>query len=465
MLDRCNLHDYQLRTIEHIIKNPYAGVILDMGLGKTVSTLTAVDSLAYDYCEIDRVLVIAPKRVAESSWSNEIKQWKHLKDMKMSLIVGTQKQRAEALRRKALVYVISRDNLGWLRDELTTMKKQDYFDMLVLDELSSFKNSSTERFKACKFLRAKAKRCVGLTGTLMPNGYKDLFAQIYLLDGGNALGRFKTKFMEQYFVPTARNGATIYDWKLRQGAEEILQAKLKPFCISMRKEDYLSLAKSIVIDYFVELSPKEYKEYKELERSAVLSIEGAELTTTNAASLSNALCQLAGGAIYTDASDELINGKRPFIEVHKAKIDALKELVENADSPVLIAYNYKHEKERIIEALKEYKPLEFATAKDVEEWNSGKRAVAIGHPASIGHGLNLQRGGSIIVWYSLTWSLELYQQFNARLDRQGQSRSVRIYHLLTKYTIDEKISKALQGKGEMQNQMMNALKEISENAK
>ena len=403
-------------------------------------------------------MVVAPKRIAEFSWSDEVKNWEHLYNLKIIPIKGNAQQRAKALKEDALIYTISRDNISWLYEALKREKKLKYFDMLVLDELSSFKNNQTARFRYCKLLRENVKRCVGLTGTLIPNGYKDVFAQSYLLDRGFSFGRYKTPFLERYFIPTKRKGVVIYDWKLKQGAEKEIQEKLKGFCISMQKEDYLNLKEAIYIKSPIELSPSEMKLYKDYERDAVLSLDSEELTSTSASSLSNALSQMAGGALYL--ADEEGKEQRAYKEIHRAKLDYLSELVEASDSSVLIAYQFKHEKERILHELKSYKPLELKTSDDLDKWNSGEHKVLIGHPASIGHGLNLQKGGSVIVWYSLPWSLELYEQFNARLHRQGQKRSVKIYHLIAKGTIDERVYTTLKSKASTQTAMMQALKEI-----
>lgn len=454
MLDISNLYSYQKATAKHIIKNPFCGVFLDMGLGKTVSTLTAIDTLVFDTYEIKSVLIVAPKRVAENTWTSELKNWKHLQHMTAKVIAGTPKQRWEAVNTPALIHIISRDNLKWLVDTLSKFKQLDKFDMLVLDELSSFKNSNSQRFKACKKLRATAKRTVGLTGTIIPNGYLDLYTQMYLIDGGERLGRTKTQYIQNYFYPKAQNGHIVYSYGLRKGAEALIKNRIKDICISMTKADYLTLPPCRIVDKVVNITPSEMDKYNAFARDAVLSLDGVELTAINMANLSGVLLQLSGGAVY--AQNE--RGERCTKVIHSAKVEALAEIVETSDSPVLIAYNFVHEYERIKEALKKYNPIRFDTPNAIDEWNKGLHRVALGHPASIGHGLNIQHGGSVIVWFSLPWSLELYQQFNARLYRQGQSKPVIIYRLITAGTIDERVAFMLEDKGKTQDNLMDDLK-------
>lgn len=454
MLNASNLYKYQRVTADHIIKNPYCGVFLDMGLGKTVSTLTAIEALAFDALDIQSVLIVAPKRVAENTWTSELKRWTHLQHLTAKVITGTPKQRWEAVQSPALIHIISRDNLKWLVDTLRRYNQLNKYDMLVLDELSSFKNSNSQRFKACKHLRANAKRTVGLTGTIIPNGYLDLYTQMYLIDGGKRLGRTKTEYISTYFYPKAQNGHIVFSYGMRKGAEETIKNKIKDICISMTKTDYLDLPPCRVVDREVHLSKKEMDLYKSLARDAVATFDGIELTAMNMANLSNTLTQLSGGAVYTQGP----TGERIAKEIHTAKLETLCEIVEASSSPVLIAYNFIHEYERIKEALKAYKPITLDTSKAIDEWNKGLHHVAIGHPASIGHGLNIQHGGNTIVWFSLAWSLELYQQFNARLHRQGQTKPVTIYRLITKGTIDERIAEMLGVKGKTQDGLMQDLK-------
>lgn len=454
MLNTSNLYKYQRTAIEHIVKNPYCGVFLDMGLGKTVSTLTAIEKLAFYFYEVKRVLIVAPKRVAENTWTQEIKNWEHLQNLTAKVIKGSPRQRYEALDSPDLIHIISRDNLKWLTEVLDKSNRLSHYDMLVLDELSSFKNIRTQRFKACKKLRLRAKRVVGLTGTIIPNGYLDLYPQMFLLDNGERLGKTKTRYVQTYFYPKAQNGHIVYSYGLRAGAEETIKNKIKDICISMTKEDYLTLPPFRIIDERISLTEGEKKIYKQMARDAVAEFAGVELTTSNAATLSNTLMQLAGGAVYCQDA----TGSRSYKEIHTAKIEKLTEIVEASDSPILIAYNFKHERDRIWDALKAYNPITLDNSERINEWNEGRHKVAIGHPASIGHGLNIQHGGNVIVWFSLSWSLELYQQFNARLHRQGQTKPVIIYRLITEGTIDERVAEMLNVKGETQDRLMDGLK-------
>lgn len=450
-MDESNLHGYQQQTIRHIIDNPHAGVFLDMGLGKTVSSLTAINKLMFEDLEIRKTLVIAPKRVAENVWTSEAKKWDHLKHLKIIRITGTEKQRKEALRQEGDVYMLGRDNVSWICGQYGGSMLP--FDMLVIDESSSFKSPKSMRFKALKMLQPSFSRVVILTGTPAPNGLIDLWSQIYLLDRGQRLGKTITSYRDQFFRPGKRNGAIIYSYDILKGGEEAIHDSIKDICISMKAEDYLNLPKRI--NNYIELDfPESLKQkYNDFEKEKVLELFTSEegITAMNAAALSNKLLQFANGAIYDEDKE--------YHTVHDIKLEALEEIVENANGkPVLIAYTYKHDVERILEKLKKYKPKKLDSEQDIEDWNNGLINVMVMHPASGGHGLNLQAGGNIIVWFGQTWSLELYQQFNARLDRQGQTEAVIINHLIAKGTIDQDVINSLNNKSIKQEGLMQAVK-------
>ena len=444
-------HPYQNFATQHIIDNHAAGLFLDMGLGKTVSTLTAIDSLMFDSLEIRKVLVIAPKRVAEDTWTTESGKWDHLKHLRLSVVLGSERERKEALQAKADIYVINRENVAWL---VGYYQSAFPFDMVVIDELSSFKSAKAIRFKSLRMVRGKIRRVVGLTGTPAPNGLIDLWPQLFLLDQGERLGKTITGYRERYFTPGKRNGAVVFDYKLKADTEQQIYDKIGDICISMKAKDYLSLPERINITTEVRFTPDLQNKYDEFERDQVLALEDSEdISAINAAALSTKLRQFANGAIY----DEYKN----WHEVHDMKIEALQELVEQANgNPVLIFYSFKHDLERITKALKSYKPRTLEGASDISDWNSGKIQVLLAHPASAGHGLNLQAGGHTVVWFGLNWSLELYQQANARLDRQGQLKPVTVYHLVMVETIDTKVFKVLDGKAETQDALMQAVRAI-----
>lgn len=459
-MNKSNLHKYQLACVNHIINTKFCGVFLEMGLGKTVSTLTAIDELMYDYCEIDSVLVIAPKRVAESVWQEEAENWDHLKHLTFSKIIGSQQQRLAAIKKKANVYIISRDNIAWLCALYGGSKLP--FDMIVIDELSSFKSYKSQRFKSLRCCQPYFKRFVGLTGTPAPNGLIDLWPQIYFMDRGQRLGKTITAYRTTYFRPTKSNGNVVYSYGLLQDSEKQIHEKISDICISMKAEDYLQMP--FRTDNFIKLDlPSDLKKkYEEFEREKVLELieqetkqedETAvtEINVVNAAALSNKLLQFANGAVYDE--------DRNVHEVHQIKLEMLKEIVENANGqPVLVAWTYQHDRDRIMQYLKAFKPRELKKPEDIRDWNSGKIQVMLAHPASAGHGLNLQAGGSIIVWYGQTWSLELYQQFNARLYRQGQQNHVIIHHLIMKGTHDEDVIAALKRKNRSQSELMDSIK-------
>lgn len=452
-----DLHNYQKACVQHIISNRFCGVFLDMGLGKTVSTLTAVNHLMNDYCEINSVLVIAPKRVAESVWQEEAEKWEHLKHLRFSKITGTAKQRVAAVvETKADIYIISRDNVAWLCALYGGGKLP--FDMVVIDELSSFKSYKSERFKALRGARPYLKRLVGLTGTPAPNGLIDLWPQIYLMDRGERLEKTITRYREKYFRPGKMNGNVVFSYNLMEDSEKLIHKKIEDICISMKADDYLRMP--LRTDNYIKLKmPADLKkQYEDFEKNRVLDLikqedgsEAVEISVVNAAALSNKLLQFANGAVYDE--------NRAVFPVHDIKLETLKEIVENSNGqPILVAWTFQFDKDRILEYLKKYKPRELKTNKDIEDWNAGKIQVMLAHPASAGHGLNLQAGGSTIVWYGQTWSLELYQQFNARLYRQGQQNHVVINHLILEGTHDEDVVKALKAKDKKQNALMDSIK-------
>jgi SNF2 family DNA or RNA helicase len=438
-------HSYQEEAKDFIITNPAAGLFMDMGMGKSVTTLTAVDELMNDYMEINKVLVIAPKRVAEDTWSRETAKWDHTQHLKISKILGTEKQRLEALRDKADIYVINRENVEWLVNLLGL--KWD-FDMVVIDELSSFKNHQSKRFKALRKVRPFIKRIVGLTGTPAPNGYLDLWAEVYLLDRGERLEKTITAYRNKYFNTLVRPGFQLYT--VRNGAREEINNQIKDVCISMKAKDYLKLKEPLLVNVPVVLEPKEMNKYRAMEKESLIEVEDTSISAINAAAATNKLLQLANGAVYDE--------NRNVMEIHDKKLERLEELIEEANgNPVLVFYSFLHDKDRIKAYLKD-EVRELDTAEDIKDWNDKKIKVLLAHPASAGHGLNLQDGGNIIVWFGLPWSLELYQQANKRLDRQGQVEGVIIHHLITEGTVDEDVLKVLQGKEQRQEELLEALK-------
>lgn len=451
MLSKRDLHSYQNTAVDHILENPKAGLFLDMGLGKTVSTLTAISTLIYEELEINNVLVIAPKRVAENVWTSEIKKWAHLRHLTTSRVIGTERQRRHALAKKADIYLLGRDNVAWLCGQYGGSMLP--FDMLVLDESSSFKNHKSIRFKALRKVQPSFDRVIILTGTPAPNGLMDLWSQIYLLDRGERLGKFITHYREDFFS----KGTHLYSkYKIRSHGEEQIYSKISDVCISMKAKDYLDLPKRINRYVDIVFPPKLDKLYREFEREQILELfaeneDGKEITAMNAAALSNKLLQFANGAVYDE--------DREVHTVHGLKLDAAEEIVEAAQGkPVLIAWTYKHDFTRLMQKLKKYDPKPLKKEADIEDWNAGKTQVMLMHPASGGHGLNLQAGGNIIIWFGQTWSLELYQQFNARLDRQGQSKTTIIHHLIAKGTIDEDVVKAISRKSSKQEGLLAAIK-------
>lgn len=444
-------HNYQQYVIDYIVENPVAAVFLDMGLGKTSISLTAIWELLFEYFEVHKVLVVAPIRVAYSTWPNEIKKWEHLRELEYSVAVGTEAERLQALKRKADIYLINRENIQWLVEK--SGLPFDY-DMVIVDELSSFKNHDTKRFRALMKVRPKVKRIVGLTGTPSSNGYMDLFAEIKLLDMGERLGRFIGQFRNKYFDADKRNGQIIFSYKLKPGADREIINKISDITISMKASDYLQMPELINSNHEVLMSEKEYRRYEDLKNELVLQLPEGDVTAANAASLSGKLSQMANGAIYAD--DEAV------MRIHDEKLDALEDIIESANGkPILVAYWFKHDLTRITERLNKlgviYQKLD--TEQSIRNWNDKKLQVGLIHPASAGHGLNLQSGGSTLVWFGLTWSLELYQQTVARLWRQGQTAdTVVIIHIITKATIDERIMKAIEQKDQTQSTLIDAVK-------
>ena len=439
-------HNYQAYAIDYIETHPIAAVLLDMGLGKTVISLTAIADLLFDSFEAHRILVVAPLRVARDTWPAEIAKWEHLQHLTFAVCVGTPKERRTALMSGADITIINRENLGWLID--SSGFDFDY-DMVIIDELSSFKNHKSKRFQSLMKVRPKVKRIIGLTGTPSSNGLMDLWAEFKLLDFGERLGRFITHYRNNYFIPDKRNGEIIYSYKPMPYAEDAIYRRISDITISMKSTDHLQMPELITSQYEVQLSEEEEKRYEELKADFILELPEGEITAANAASLTGKLSQLANGAIYDDDGN--------IIEFHDRKLDALEDLIEAANGkPLLVAYWFKHDLQRI---KKRFNVREIKSSKDITDWNNGDIPVAVIHPASAGHGLNLQAGGSTLIWFGLTWSLELYQQTNARLWRQGQtSGTVVIEHIITKGTIDERILKALSLKEVTQNALIDAVK-------
>jgi len=458
-----NPHPYQQHSIEHILENPAAGLFLDMGLGKTVSTLTAIDLLKFDSFEVSKVLVVAPKRVAETVWDAEIAKWDHLRHLTTSKVLGSEKDRKAALKREADIYIINRENLVWLIAFYGVAAFP--FDMLVIDELSSFKSAKSARFKALKQIRPKIARVVGLTGTPMPNGLLDLWPQMYLLDMGQRLGKTLTAYRDDYFTPGKRNGQVIYTYDVKGkkedpiiGAdiyEKIIFDKISDICISMKSEDYLDLPERVDNDVIIQLSPKVLQQYNGFEEEAVMELLNSEevITAANAAALTGKLLQFAGGAMYKE--------DKTFYELHNEKLEMLEEMIEAANGvPVFVTYWFKHEKERILHHLKAYKPQELIGEASVKLWNSGKATVMLGHPMSMGHGLNMQNGGDYMIHYAQHFSCETYQQVIKRIHRQGRVKPVFNTRVIAAGTIDEYAVEVQERKIKGQDALMYATKAI-----
>lgn len=450
-----HLHQYQKFGASAIIEKPEVGLFLDMGLGKTITTLTAIVELL-DCMEVSSVLIVAPKRVAESVWMQEAAKWSHTNSLSFSLISGTAKQRKAALAKRADVYLLGRDNVSWLCEQFGGTYLP--FDMWVLDELSSFKNQASQRFKALKRVRGSAQRVVGLTGTPAPNGLIDLWAQMYLVDQGERLGKTVTSYREAYFRPDKKNGSIVYSYRLQSDqAKEAIKNAISDIVISMKAEDYLDMPDKVEILRSVGIGEQAQEDYKTFEETLVLQLlsgigEGENITVAHAAALTNKLLQYSNGAVY--------DSEGAWHEVHRAKLEALEEIQEEANGrPLLVATAYRHDAERISQYFKKHKPRIFDGQKDIDDWNDGKVSMLIMHPASGGHGLNIQAGSNYMVWFGLTWSLELYKQLNARLYRQGQKEEkVFLYHLVSQGTIDERVMRRLQEKDLEESELMDSVK-------
>lgn len=439
-------HTYQKHAEQLIIEKPAILLAVEMGLGKTVTTLTAVQNLLYDRFEVQKVLVIAPLRVASVVWSDEIEKWTHLQGLQVSKILGSEKQRLTALDQPADIYLINRENVVWLVQHYGTKWP---FDMVVIDESSSFKDPQAKRFRALRTVRPKVKRIVELTGTPSPNGYMDLWPQVYLLDRGERLEKTITGYRSRYFEPDKRNATTIFSWQPRSGAIEAIQQKIADVMVSMKAEDWLKMPQRIDNTVRIRLEGKAKAEYRQLERDLLLPYADGDVVAGSAAVLSNKLLQMANGAVYDENQKVRV--------IHDLKLDALDELQEAANGkPMLVFYWYKHDADRILRRFPKARKLE--TEVDIKDWNSGTVQMMLAHPASAGHGLNLQSGGNQIVWFGLTWSLELYEQANARLHRQGQTQTVIVHHLIAEGTMDEQVMQALSRKDAGQKGLMEAVK-------
>lgn len=452
-----NPYNYQLKGEEHVIDNLNCGLFLDMGLGKTVITLTALKKLMFEELEIGRPLVIAPKRVAELVWTGERDKWDHLGGLKISRILGTEKQRKCALAEDADVYIINRENIAWL--VALYGGKSVPFDMLIIDELSSFKSAKSQRFKALRMVLGSFKRVVGLTGTPASNGLIDLWAQLYIIDRGERLGKSITKYRSTYFIPGRRNGDIIFNYSIIPGMDTVIKDKIADICISMKSEDYLDLPEVINNPIEVLLPEDVMQQYEDFEKSQILSFIESEqqITAASAAALSNKLLQFGNGAVYLEKDPD--SKTHDYVEIHDEKLKALEEIMEDADGkPVLVAWAYRHDMYRMMKHFKKYGPRELKTEQDYKDWNAGLIPMLLVHPASAGHGLNMQDGGHIAVWFGLTWSLELYLQFNKRLHRPGQKHSVIFNILIAKGTEDERVLKVLQGKSTVQETLLEGLK-------
>ena len=441
-------HSYQEYAIDKIIELPAVGLFMDMGMGKTVSTLTAVLELLFDYFEVSKVLVIAPLRVADTTWTDEIDKWEHLGELKVAKVLGSKEDRSKALSKQADIYVINRENVSWLVERY---KERWPFDMIVVDELSSFKSPKSKRFKDLKKVLPYIKRIVGLTGTPAPNSLLYLWPQLYLLDRGERLGKTLTSYREKYFLPDKRNQHIVYTYKLRPFADQEIHKKISDICISLSAKDYLDLPERIDNIIKVKLEDRIIKQYKEFEKQKLLELKDTDITAATAGVVVGKLLQMANGQIYDDEGQVHM--------IHDAKLEALSEIIENVNGqPVLVFYNFKHDYDSLIRRFKKLEPKTLQTGQDIKDWNEGKTKILLAHPASVGHGLNLQAGGNIIIWYGLTWSLELYQQANARLYRQGQKNSVIIHHLVAEGTVDEHVMEVLQTKDKGQSTLLEAVK-------
>ena len=448
-------HEYQKYCIEYIKTHNVSALFLDMGLGKTIITLTALRDLMLDDVSISKVLVIAPLRVARDTWPAEVEKWDHLSDLDVSVIVGAAKERTAALNHSAMIYVVNRENVKWLVEYYEKNGLSWDFDCIVIDELSSFKNYQSQRFKWLRKVRPFVKRWIGLTGTPTSNGLMDLWAEIGILDGGERLGRFIGRYRDAYFKPGSMNPSTgvVFSYIPRPGAEEQIYDRISDMTISMKALDYLDMPECVYVDHKVEMSEPERRLYDQLKKDLIIPLEDGDIDAANAASLSNKLLQMSNGAVYDE------NGEARTI--HSRKLEMLEDLIEAANGqPVLIAYWFKHDRERILSHLTAagYSPRDIRESQDIKDWNAGNIPVALIHPAGAGHGLNIQEGGHILIWFGLTWSLELYQQTNARLWRQGQKQTVTIHHIITANTVDEDVLAALASKDVTQEKLIAAVK-------
>lgn len=445
-------HGYQDYCFEKIIELKKLGLFVDMGLGKTIITLSAIKELKYNRFQVKKVLIIAPKKVAEGTWTKEKEKWDHTKMLRVSPVLGSLSKRVRALNTPADIYIINRENVVWLVDYYRNAWP---FDMVVVDESSSFKSHTAKRFKALASMSGHIDRLVELTGTPSPNGLNDLWAQVFLLDGGERLGRKYTQFRERYFDPGDRGNNVIYNYKAKPGSEGSILEKISDICISMKSEDYLQLPDITYNQIPVILDPKSSKAYYDLERKMVLALPEAEeeISVTSAAALSNKLLQLANGALYDE--DHNVH------EIHNCKIEAFMELIESLQGkPALVFYNYQHDRDRLLAALKNtgLRVRELKTTQDEDDWNNREIDILLTHPASSAYGLNLQQGGNHVIWFGLNWNYELYTQANKRLHRQGQQEKVIIHHLVCSGTRDEDVMQALERKDDVQNWVMESLK-------
>lgn len=454
-LRREQMHRYQAQACDFVKANPISALFIDMGLGKTIITLTALCDLILDYAVVSKVLIIAPLRVARDTWPNELRKWEHLECLDMSVMVGTAQQRIEALKTPSLLYVINRENVKWLMDYYDKNDMTWDFDTVVIDELSSFKNEKTERWKALWKVRPMCRRMIGLTGTPAPNGMQDLFGEMKMLDKGARLGRFITRFRERFFRPVSFNPTTkiVYEYAVLNGADQKIYDCISDICISMKALDYLDMPEYLDLIYTVQMSDRERELYEQMKRDLILPMVDGDIEARNAAALSNKLLQMANGAVYDE--------NHIARHIHDRKLEALEDLIESANGQsTLVGYWFQHDRERIMAYLSEkgMEPRELKSSEDLNDWNAGKIQIALIHPASAGHGLNIQDGGHILIWFGTTWSLELYQQTNARLWRQGQKNTVSIYHIVTEGTMDINVMRALEAKTVRQADLIEAVK-------
>jgi SNF2 family DNA or RNA helicase len=450
-------HSYQRYCINRVLTTPALGLLLDMGLGKTVITLTAVNDLKYNQFAINKVLIIAPKKVAESTWAKEKDKWDHLKLLRISTVLGPESKRVRALNTPADLYVINRENIQWLVDYYRNAWP---FDMVIVDEFSSFKNHQSKRFKALSWVRPHIKRIVGLTGTPAPNGLLDLWAQVYLLDSGERLGKKITGFRERYFEPDQRDRDRVYTYAPKEGADDVIQRLIGDICVSMKAEDYLELPDCLSNMVHVVLDSKAQKAYDKLEKEMLLQVDESTIDAGSAAVLTNKLLQLCNGAVYDE--------ERNIVDIHQCKIERFLEIIEELNGkPALVFYNFQHDKERIKKALDKrgLRVRELKTPQDETDWNNRQIDILLAHPASAAYGLNLQQGGNHVIWFGLNWSLELYQQANKRLHRQGQTEKVIIHHLTVDGGVDEDVMAALEDKTSTQDRLMASLKARIEKVK